>query len=163
MQETLVQSLGQEDPLQKGQAPHSSILAWRVPWPVESMGSQRVGHDWAAFTSPPPPEERSWPRPGLREDVSPNRNSIPVSPAPGPHCSLDQPCFPAGVARSAPSLMFSRLLGLLYSAHSLPRSARHSSFLKNAGWFFRIMSLRLGLTDISSWLGSDCAYWGKLF
>ena len=52
MQETLVQSLGREDPLQKGQAPHSSILAWRVPWPIESMGSQRVGHDWAAFTSP---------------------------------------------------------------------------------------------------------------
>ena len=34
MQETLVQSLGQEDPLEKGTATHSSILAWRIPWTV---------------------------------------------------------------------------------------------------------------------------------
>ena len=43
--ETWVQSLGWEDPLEKGKAIHSSILAWRSPWTVESMGSQRVGHD----------------------------------------------------------------------------------------------------------------------
>ena len=40
-----VRLLGQEGPLEKGMATHSSILAWRVPWTVESMGSQRVGHD----------------------------------------------------------------------------------------------------------------------
>ena len=34
MQETLVQFLGQEDPLEKGQAAHASILAWRIPWTV---------------------------------------------------------------------------------------------------------------------------------
>ena len=34
MRETWVQSLGQEDPLEKGKAPHSSILAWRIPWTV---------------------------------------------------------------------------------------------------------------------------------
>ena len=50
MQETQVQTLGQEDPLEKGRATHSSILAWRIPWTEEpgrlqSMGSQRVGHD----------------------------------------------------------------------------------------------------------------------
>jgi len=50
MQETRVQSLGQEDPLEKGMAIHSSILAWRIPWIEEpgrlwSMGSQRVRHD----------------------------------------------------------------------------------------------------------------------
>ena len=50
MQETWVQSLGQEDPLEKGMATHSSILAWRIPWTEEpgrlqSIGSQRVGHD----------------------------------------------------------------------------------------------------------------------
>ena len=50
MQETWVQSLGWEDPLEKGTAAHSSILAWRIPWTEEpgglqSMGSQRVGHD----------------------------------------------------------------------------------------------------------------------
>ena len=45
VQETWIQSLGEEDPLEKGKATHSSILAWRVPWTVQSMGSQRVGHD----------------------------------------------------------------------------------------------------------------------
>ena len=50
MQETWVQSLGWEDPLEKGVATHSSVLAWRIPWAEEpgvlrSMGSQRVGHD----------------------------------------------------------------------------------------------------------------------
>ena len=46
----LVQSLGQEDPLEKAMAPHSSTLAWKIPWMEEpgglqSMGSQRVGHN----------------------------------------------------------------------------------------------------------------------
>ena len=47
MQETLVQSLGQEDPLEKGMATHSSILAWEMSWTeeIQSMESQRVGHD----------------------------------------------------------------------------------------------------------------------
>ena len=55
MQETRVQSMGQEDPLEKGIAIHSCILAWRIPGSEEpgglqSMGSQRVGHDWATNT-----------------------------------------------------------------------------------------------------------------
>jgi len=50
MQDTQVLSLGQEDPLERGMATHSSILAWRISWTEEagglqSMGSQRVGHD----------------------------------------------------------------------------------------------------------------------
>ena len=45
MWETWIQSLGWEDPLEKGKATHSSILAWRIPWTIKSMGSQRVGHD----------------------------------------------------------------------------------------------------------------------
>ena len=45
MQETWVQSLVWEDPLEKGKATHSSILAWRIPWTVQSMGSQRVRQD----------------------------------------------------------------------------------------------------------------------
>ena len=49
MQETWTQSLGWEDPLDKGMATHSSILAWRITWTVQSMGSQRVRHDWAPF------------------------------------------------------------------------------------------------------------------
>ena len=50
VQETQVQSLGQEDSLEKEMATHSSILAWRIPWTEEpgrlqSTGSQRVRHD----------------------------------------------------------------------------------------------------------------------
>ena len=45
MQETWVRSLGWEDPVEKGTAAHSSILAGRIPWTVQSMGSQRVGHN----------------------------------------------------------------------------------------------------------------------
>ena len=50
IQETRVQSMDQKDPLEKGMATHSSILAWRIPWTEEpgrlqSMGSQRVRHD----------------------------------------------------------------------------------------------------------------------
>ena len=50
MRETWVRSLGREDPLDKGMATHSSILAWRIPWTEEpgglqSVGSKRVGHD----------------------------------------------------------------------------------------------------------------------
>ena len=43
MQETWVQSLGQEDPLEKGMATHTSILAWRMPWTVEPDGLQSMG------------------------------------------------------------------------------------------------------------------------
>ena len=45
MQETPVGSLGWEDPLEKGKATHSSVLAQRIPWTVQSTGSQRVGHN----------------------------------------------------------------------------------------------------------------------
>ena len=50
MQETRVQSLGREDPLEEGMATHSSVLAWRIPWTKEPgglqlIGSQGVRHD----------------------------------------------------------------------------------------------------------------------
>ena len=50
MRDTQVQSLGGEDPLKKEMATHSSTLAWKIPWSkkpgrLQSMGSQRVGHD----------------------------------------------------------------------------------------------------------------------
>ena len=56
MQETQVQSLGWEDPLEKEMATHSSTLAWKIPWTEEpgglqSMGSQRVGYDLATSLS----------------------------------------------------------------------------------------------------------------
>ena len=44
MQETWVQSLGWEDPLEKEMATHSSILAWRIPWTEESGGLESTGH-----------------------------------------------------------------------------------------------------------------------
>ena len=55
VQETWVWSLGREDPLEKEMATHSSILAWRISWTEEpgglqSMGSQRVRHDWTTNT-----------------------------------------------------------------------------------------------------------------
>ena len=55
MQGTYIQSLGREDPLQKEMATHSSVPAWRIPWTKEpgmlqSMRSQRVGHDWGTIT-----------------------------------------------------------------------------------------------------------------
>ena len=56
MRETRIQYLGQKDPLEKEMATHSSTLAWRIPWKEEpgrlqSMGSQRVGHDWVTSLS----------------------------------------------------------------------------------------------------------------
>ena len=56
MWETWVQALGQEDPLEKEMAIHSSTIAWKIPWTEEpsrlqSMGSQRVEHDWVTSLS----------------------------------------------------------------------------------------------------------------
>ena len=56
MQKTQVRALGWEDPLEKEMAIHSSTIAWKIPWTEEpgrlqSMGSQRVGHDWATSLS----------------------------------------------------------------------------------------------------------------
>ena len=56
MRETQVPSLGQEDPLEKEMVTHCSTLAWKIPWTEEpgrlqSMGSQRVRHDWAILLS----------------------------------------------------------------------------------------------------------------
>ena len=58
-----VQSLGEEDPLAKEMATHSSILSWKIPWTEEPgrlqfMGSQRVGHDWTCTHSEDKREER---------------------------------------------------------------------------------------------------------
>ena len=56
VQETWVQSLSWEDPLKKEMATHSSTIARKIPWTEEpcrlqSMGSQKVGHDWATSLS----------------------------------------------------------------------------------------------------------------
>ena len=51
MWEIWVQSLCWKDPLEKGKFTHSSILAFRIPWTVSFMGSQKIRHDWVTFTS----------------------------------------------------------------------------------------------------------------
>ena len=56
MRKTRVRSLGRDDPLEKEMAPHSSTLAWKIPWTekpgrLQSVGSQRVGHDWVTSLS----------------------------------------------------------------------------------------------------------------
>ena len=68
VQETQVQFLGQEDLLEKEMTTHSSILAWRIPWTekpgrLQSMGSQRAGHDWVISPTPSPGSYNSsgWP------------------------------------------------------------------------------------------------------
>ena len=49
VRENWIRSLCWEDPLEKGMATHSSILAWRIPWTIQSMGSQRVEDDWLIY------------------------------------------------------------------------------------------------------------------
>ena len=74
MRETWVWSLVREDPLEKEMATHSSIHAWKIPWTKEpgglqSMGLQRVGHDWMTslhFTSRPS-QEYMWREGKLRK------------------------------------------------------------------------------------------------
>ena len=50
MQDTQVQTLGQEDPLEKGMATHSSILAWRIPWSEKPCQLQSMGHKESVMT-----------------------------------------------------------------------------------------------------------------
>ena len=78
MWETWVWSLGWEDPLEKGTATHSSILAWRIPWTLQSMGSQRVRHDWAIFTFSLSSAESTKNTFSLKSSLLPF--SVPVSP-----------------------------------------------------------------------------------
>ena len=74
MQETQVQSLGQKNTLEKEMTTHSSILAWKILWTEEpsrlqSMGSQRVGHDWVTSHIQSVNRPRSGPKhlPTMRE------------------------------------------------------------------------------------------------
>ena len=94
MQETWVQSLGWEDPLEKGKATHSSILAWRIQ-DIQSMGLQRVRHNWATITFPNPQnKQKSWPPQtndisiswGIRSSI--NSLKVPGFWRVGKHCSF---------------------------------------------------------------------------
>ena len=87
-QETLVRSLGWEDPPENRKATYCSILAWRIPWTVQSMGSQRVivGHDWATFTSFLQNSKSNLPR--KRSSQHRGKLSSPKPPAQPPSSAL---------------------------------------------------------------------------
>ena len=97
MQGTWVQSLGQEDPLEKEMATYSSTLAWQIPWMGEpggllSMGSHRVGHDWsdlaaAAATPPGLAHLNSWRKLLLKSIGGPSGHSLLVQGSPTPAVS----------------------------------------------------------------------------
>ena len=133
MQETWVQSLGWEDPLEKGKATHSSILAWRIPWTIQSVGSQRVGHDCTNFTfifcsklspklpygfhpfSPTPIAQHCWSH-NSRPFLQPcSRGTWWTTPASGPLHWLSAP-------PDSPCQLFLRLI-----------SSLHSDFASDAG------------------------------
>ena len=87
---TWVRSLGWEDPLEKGKATHSSILAWRSPWTVQTV---RVGHDWATFMFTKVPHG--------------NRNLNKII-----HCILDEAHVPQKVPKT--TLFLSNLSDVLF-------------------------------------------------
>ena len=81
MRDTWVWSLGSEDPLEKGKATHSSILAWRVllteePGRLQSIGSQRVRHDWATFTFTTPIKDIASIIKNLSKQKAPGPNGV---------------------------------------------------------------------------------------
>ena len=87
MWETWIWSLGWEDPLAKGKATHSSILAWRIPWTTKSMGSQRVELNWAIFT------HFFFPHKSLDSKMK-EKNKIPFSSHVFPHSEIHRYPFP---------------------------------------------------------------------
>ena len=81
VQETRVQSMGQEDPLEKGMATHASILAWKIPWTEEPgglqpMGFQRAGHDWVANTKPSKQKLHEFRTMSVSSDQAPTGNTV---------------------------------------------------------------------------------------
>ena len=79
IRKTWAQSLGWEDPLEKGMATHSSILAWRIPWTVWPTGLQRVRNNWATATftfNLPIPTQGYFLDPGIKT-TSPASLSLP--------------------------------------------------------------------------------------
>ena len=103
-QETQVQSLGQEDPLEEEMATHSSVLAWRLPWTgkpgrLQSLGSQRVGCDRGHHTRP----FMVWACPPLHLS-SPISQSHHVQPDQLSFCSLNLQSLLTGPLHIHPNL-----------------------------------------------------------
>ena len=154
MWETWMRSLGWKDPLEKGKATHSSILAWRTLWTVSSTGSQRIRHDRATFSftlcllgsvqfsrsvtsnslRPHGLQHARPPCPSLTPRV--HSNSCPLSR----WCWLIQPSHPL-LSPSPPAFNLSQHQGLfkrVSSSHQVAKvlefQLQHQSFQ----WIFRI-------------------------
>ena len=159
--ETWVWSLGQEDPLKKGMANHSSILAWGIPWTEEpwrlqSMGSERFGQEWGTNTS------------NFNFFVVQLLSCVRLLVA--PEIAVTQVSLSFTISWSLPKLMFSELVmssNHLILYHPLPppvfNLSLHQGFFSNESilhikyWSFSIkpsMNIRnwfsLGLTDLIS-------------
>ena len=101
-QEMRVQTLGREDPLEEQMATHSSILAWRIPWTEEpsglqSMGLQRVRHDWATMHASPGQIKPSFENKANTKETKMGRERGPV----------DVECLDPDMAGISSSLEFS--------------------------------------------------------
>ena len=133
MQETWVWFLSQEDPLEKGMATHSSLLAWRIPWTekpggLQSMGLQRVGHDWATFTfTEPPGKSQPLCFTGKRDSPAPHRNRLPHHP----DMLQELPSPPKGLASVLPLSVLAFRLGCSVNTKGcMPQSEMKAQFLK---------------------------------
>jgi len=108
----LERSLGWEDPVEKGEATHSSILAWRITWSVLSMGLQRVRHDWVTFIS-----SFQFSHSVVSDSSRPHesQHARPPCPSPTPRVRSDsrplsQWCYPAISSSVVPFASFPQFL-----------------------------------------------------
>ena len=147
MWETRVQSLGREDPLEKGMATHSSILAWKIPWmeepgSIQFMGLQRVRHNWATSLFNFTPRQEYWsgvpfPSPG---DL-PNPGIEPTSPAPAGRFFTSEPL--------GKPLSILYIISIVYTCQSPSLNSSHP--LPFPPWYQYICSLCMCLYSCLIW------------
>ena len=148
MWETQVRSLGQEDPLEKEMATHSSTLAWKIPWTEEpgglqSVGSQRVGHGKAGEAF------HSWTQYLIPPSV-PHKNFLPPrkSPSVGLLMSLRQLSFPFSLP------LFCEKQPSLENSESIPALPKSAALSCSALWIRSLWWLQRWETHvrISEWV-----------
>ena len=120
MQETWVQSLGQEDPLEKEMATHSSIFVWYIPWTEEpgglqSMGSPRAGHDLA--TKPP-----KWKR--VSDSLRPHGLYSPWN-SPGQNTGVGSLSLLQGSFQSRDQTRVSHIAGRFFTSWATRETTKH--------------------------------------
>ena len=151
VQEIWVQSLGLDDSLEKEMATHSGILAWKISWTKElqSMGSQRLGHNWATNTSVQ--FSHSVVSNSLRPHESQHARPPCPSPAPGVHSDSSpssQWCHPAISSSVVP---FSSRLQSLPASKSFPMSQ-----------LFACGGQNTGVSAVASFLPKNTQGWSPL-